>query len=144
MKRILITLLVAAAVLIPTTEAQANWRHDRCRYASRDGEAGWSKKEVKLTIACATDHWSVPGGYDEAFAVASCESGLDPWAGYPDGHAKGVYQFLDSTWDSVTDRWSGFMERWDLGGSVYNGRSNVLLAIRKAHADSWSAWSCAG
>lgn len=38
---------------------------------------------------------------DVAVAIARCESGLDPYAANPNSTAKGIYQFLDGTWEAI-------------------------------------------
>lgn len=38
---------------------------------------------------------------DMAVMIAQCESGLDPYAQNPTSTAKGVYQFLDGTWEAI-------------------------------------------
>ena len=140
MRRIL-TLTLAAALLLPANQAQATWRHDRCRYQGLERK-DWTDTEVRKTIRCAVDHWRVPGGRPKALDVARCESGFEADALSSTGSA-GVYQFISSTWDSVLKRWREFRRRWDVGTGVFNGRTNVLLAIRLAHTDAgWGPWSC--
>jgi len=141
-----VTLILAAAMLLPS-QAQAKepaaWRWQRCQMKNvvMTGD-DWRNREVKLEIRCAVRHWSVPGGVSKALDVARCESGFNEEAVSSTG-CSGVYQFTAGTWSSVKERWSKFMKRWSLRGNVFNARSNVLLAIRKAHADGWGAWSCA-
>lgn len=38
---------------------------------------------------------------DQAVTIAQCESGLDPFARNKTSTAKGVYQFLDGTWEAI-------------------------------------------
>lgn len=38
---------------------------------------------------------------DMAVMIARCESGLDAYASNPNSTAKGVYQFLDGTWEAI-------------------------------------------
>lgn len=141
-KRLLaLGLTLVALSLTIQTEAEGSWRHRRCTYQGLERRS-WTKTEVKRSIACGTDHWRVPGGRDRAVAIAKCESGLRADARGP-GTSAGVFQFISSTWDSTVHRFRRLVRRWDLSRNVFNGRSNVVLAIRKAHADGWSAWACA-
>jgi len=118
----------------------ANWRQAQCRYRHLEDGWGWSYHEVALTIGCAVKHWSVFGGVDKAMSVASCESGLDETAYNPAGYG-GVFQHAISAWPyrfaNLAPPW------WRLRSSVFNGRSNVVIAIRYASRYGWSAWSCA-
>src|SRR3989304_6123901 len=133
-----LTLLLAGVLLLPTHEAQATWRHDRCRYQGLEHRS-WTDTEVRKTIRCAVDHWRVPGGRHKALDVARCESGFEADALSLSGSA-GAFQFIQSTWDSTWHRFRPFAHRWDLQRNIFNGRSNVLMAIRKAHVDGWGAW----
>jgi hypothetical protein len=99
----------------------------------------WSRstRQVKLLIGCAARRWEVPGGPAKALDVARCESGYQPDAYNPGGFA-GVYQHPVRYWRLRANRY-GFP-----GRSVFNGRANIIVAIRLAHsAHSWSDWSCA-
>lgn len=140
--RYLLAVLLAAAVLVPRVAHAGDWRDDTCRFARLDGKAGFSTKEVARTIECATAHWDpVSGGTTKALDVARCESGLDARE-----HANppyiGVYQFHPSTWDSATSSRRAFMRRWDISGSAWNGRANVLIAAR-IFSHTWDPWGCA-
>ena len=91
--------------------------------------------EVAKLIRCAVERWSVPGGAEKAIAVASCESGMNP---YRDGNGYGgVFQHSLYYWPERAARF-GFANY-----SVYNGRANVMVAIQYAHTYGWGAWSCA-
>jgi hypothetical protein len=146
LKRLLTAALVVAAMFTPAVAAgadhQDSWRWDRCRFKHLDGDAGWSIREVARTIECAVDHWPVDGGIGKAKSVAACESGMDADE-YGNPPYMGVYQFHPDTWSRATSNWENFMERWSVRDAPFNGRSNVLLAIRIVHAGSWSPWSCA-
>jgi len=126
--------------LIVGTTASAGWRHRQCKYQGLD-RASWTDHEVRATIRCGVEHWRVPGGKDKALDVARCESGFE--ARSVGSGSYGVYQFISSTWGSTVHRFRRLVRRWDLSRNVFNGRSNVVMAIRKAHADGWSAWACA-
>jgi hypothetical protein len=101
-----------------------------CDYRWRDGA-----RQVKKTIRCAARRWDVPGGPRKALSVARCESGFDPHA-YGSGNA-GVFQ-------QALPYWPGRATQYGLPGrSAYNGRANVIVSIRMAHAGGWGPWSCA-
>jgi len=72
--------------------------------------------------------------------VAQCESGLNELAYNPGGYG-GVYQHAIAYWPArfanLAPPW------WRLRSSVFNGRSNVVIAIRYAAQYGWGAWSCA-
>jgi hypothetical protein len=139
-----VSAVLAAALMLSLTpsgaRADGEWRQEQCRYQSVNGDPGWSHTEVAETIQCAVRHWPVDGGYDKALSVATCESGLNPLA-YNSGGYAGVYQHDVGYWpmrfDSLSPQW------WGLSPSVYNARSNVVIAIRYASMYDWSAWSCA-
>ena len=133
--------------LYDSVEQNANrgeWRDARCRFKYLDGRKGWSDWEVRRTIRCAAIRWAVPGGEQGALCIAEHESGLNEWADNRYSSAAGVYQVLASTWESTKAAFANLMRRWrwDLHDSVYNARANVVLAVKKAHAEwSWAAWT---
>lgn len=67
-----------------------------------------------------------------ARTIARCESGLDPNAENPRSSASGLFQFIDSTWRSVTGlappasaysvstQTSAFYDLWDGGAGAHN------------------------
>ena len=116
---------------------ECRFRHFEKPYRS------FSDREIKITVRCAVAHWSVPGGIDKALQVGHCESGYNEYAANAYSSASGVFQFLDSTWSSTYSRFRELARRWSLRSSVFNGRSNVVMAVKKAHVDGWGAWSCA-
>jgi hypothetical protein len=97
----------------------------------------WAKStyQLKRLIKCSAHRWRVPGGANKALRVARCESGFDPKA--KGGGNGGVYQQRLVYWPRRA-RHYGFK-----GWSVYNGRANVIVSIRMAHAGGWGPWSCA-
>ncbi len=136
--------VIAAALAIPVllavaptaaTAARDNGHrmlpHRVCHYDWRR-----STHQLKSIIRCAARRWKVPGGISEALYVARCESGFNPRA-YNSGGYAGVYQHSVHYWRDRAKRW-GFPD-----GSVFNGRANVIVSIRMAHAEGWDAWSCA-
>ena len=70
-----------------------------------------------------------------ALRVARCESGLDPLARNPNSSAKGVFQFIDSTWASVS-RMRG------TSASVLDAESNIDNALWLARKEGWHHWVC--
>jgi len=58
-----------------------------------------------------------------ALAVASCESRLDPLARNPSSTAKGIYQFLDSSWDTYSTM------KWGRDKDVLNAKDNIELGV---------------
>jgi len=117
----------------------ANWRQAQCRYRHLEDGWGWSYREVALTIGCAVKHWPVFGGLDKAMSVASCESGLNELAWNPGGYA-GVYQHAIAYWPARLANLAPVW--WKLRSSIFNARSNVVIAIRYAARYGWGAWSC--
>lgn len=122
-----------AASLAPSIGAA----HAADRVSDDVCDISWTKGDryVKKLIRCAARRWPVPGGPDKALDVARCESGFEPDA-YGNGNG-GVYQQRLTYWPDRARRW-GFR-----GYRVYNGRANVIVSVRMAHAVGWSPWSCA-
>lgn len=118
-----------------------DWREATCRYARLDGEHRYSIREVARAIECSTERWRVPGGTEGALCIARRESGLRPDADNPSSSAAGVYQWIDDSFDGAYRSHPELVRRWGLRDSVWNARTNVVLAIRHAHdAWSWSTW----
>jgi hypothetical protein len=103
------------------------------------------RERVKNLIGCATNRWSVAGGYSKALSVADCESGLNPYA--VGGNNYGVFQLnirYYPTWAEryLERRWFPRLNRWP--PSPLKARANVITGVRLAHAvGSWSPWACA-
>lgn len=92
---------------------------------------------IKDLIRCAVHRWPVSGGTPRALSVASCESHFRPDA-YGNGNG-GVFQHRLPYWQGRFDAQPTW---WRLKPNIYNGRTNVIVSIRMAHASGWSAWSC--
>lgn len=110
-------------------------RADECRYMTADGRPGYSTGEVRKAIGCFADRFGV--NEDDALSVAECESHLRPRA--VNGSYRGVYQIgpvWDSWWASARD----LSRSVDLRASVWNVRSNVGVAIRRARG-GWGPWA---
>lgn len=139
MKRLLTTAIVAAALLIPTTNAGAHSRWTECRYQTSDGHMGWSEKDIHRTIRCAVEHWPVPGGFTYAHYISERESSDTAGALNSYSGAAGVYQSLQSLWPARI-RWFAHVTGWPVMPSVFNARSNILWSIRYAHQYGWGPW----
>jgi len=123
-------LAVAAVLLLPAAD-----RADDCRYATADGRYGYTSGEVAKVVRCAADRLGVSS--DAALAVAECESHLYPRA--RNGSYRGVYQIGD-VWGSWWRSFPFVRRAFDLGPSVWNARSNVVVAIARARG-GWSPWA---
>lgn len=79
---------------------------------------------------------------DEALTVIRCESYGDPNAYNPYSGAGGLFQFLPSTWATVSPR-AGFE-----GAGVFDPEANIGTAAwltgyyASKGSDPWSAWGC--
>ncbi len=135
----LITLMALLVVLAAPAAKASEWRSKQCRYGDLRAGSTWTTYEVEKTIRCATVKWSVPGGMGKAFAVARCESGDDLLDYSHDGYA-GTFQHSTHYWPT---RYKNLKPAgWNLAPSVYNARSNVIVAIRMARW-GWTPWACA-
>jgi hypothetical protein len=87
------------------------------------------------TGGIAAEIRAVFGPYgNQAVAVATCESGLNPNAANPNSTARGVFQFLSSTW--ATTSYAGY--------SPFNAWANIQAAHQVFARDgySWREWVC--
>jgi hypothetical protein len=150
------TLLVAAVSLIATlfiaksANAQTYRLDGRfighkkvpsCVFRYQDGNIHFSKNEVRETIRCAVARWPVPGGLDTALYIARRESGFNWYANNPTSSAAGVYQWVSGTWSAEVSRFSEMVKLQHMSRSVWNARSNVLIAVRLAHGcGCWAPW----
>lgn len=134
-----ISALLGASPLLSSTPASAaqqtrNTRVLATRICDYDWQSG--RHQVKLLIRCAARRWHVSGGPDKALQVARCESGYNPDAYNPDGYV-GVFQQAKRYWPDRADHY-GFPDR-----SAFNGRANIIVSLRMAHANGWGGWGCA-
>lgn len=152
MKRVIIVCLAALTLSIGlvTVPARAHHRPGPCSADRHHWWKAWNEdrnvEPIKRIIRCAALRWPVAGGPRKALSVAACESGFRPNA-YANGNA-GVYQHRIRNGSRYTgwweDRYARFTRpRWRLFPGVYNGRTNVIVSIRMAHAGGWGPWSCA-
>jgi hypothetical protein len=134
-----IAVLVLSSILLglPLLSGVPAGAHPKSEIRSGFCDFRWQsgRHQVKRLIKCAAHRWRVAGGPRKALSVARCESGFRPRA-YSAGNA-GVFQQRVVYWPGRAKRY-GFR-----GWSVYNGRANVIVSIRMAHATGWGAWSCA-
>jgi hypothetical protein len=74
---------------------------------------------------------------DIALCVAGKESGFDPHAENPYTGAAGVFQFIPSTWDSMSEAagWGGV--------SVFDAEANVAVAAWTVEHSGWGHWPVA-
>lgn len=132
---ILAAFLAASLTATPAHAAEVKaW--PVCKFQLADGKAGWSPKEVRRTIRCATSLWNVPGGFDQADYIAWRESRYTQFA--KNGDCLGIYQWYGSTWRNMLDE---FPRVAAISTSRYNARANVLMAIRFAHKHGWGPWA---
>jgi hypothetical protein len=71
---------------------------------------------------------------DVALCVAEAESGLDPLAVNPVTEAAGLFQFMPSTWDALSE-----LAGWS-GASVYDARANASVAAWTVRHYGWHPW----
>ena len=134
MRRALVAALASASLVAPASTAAA---HEAkivpVRLCNYDWRAGtW---QIKQLTKCAASRWDNPGTPDQAIAVADCESNLNPRAHHSSGYA--------SLFQQSTLYWPGRANQWGQDDrSVFNGRANIIVSIRMAHASgSWSQWA---
>ena len=134
MRRALVAVLASASLLAPASASVAREAQTvPVRVCDFDWRAGnW---QIKQLIRCAARRWNSPGSPRQAISVARCESHLNPRAYNSSGYA-GLFQQSTRYWPGRADQW-GQEDR-----SVFNGRANIIVSIRMAHAwGSWSPWA---
>ena len=112
----------------PTDARPTDWRSEHCRYASRDERQGWSVDEVKATLRCSGRRWG--GDVDLALRIVGCESGFHADAENTSSSAGGVWQAVDSTFESWYGGARELVRRWELKHWKLNGRTNAVLGYR--------------
>lgn len=126
----------------PGTSAEGLDRDERaaeCRFATSDGELGWSTVDVRRTIRCAVEKWNVPGGFEQAIDVASCEGGADLLDSSTDGYT-GTFQQSTRYWRGRRAHYNPDAWERELPMPASNPRANVVVSIRQAHGAGWEAW----
>ena len=120
------------------------WFHYACGFVAGAALASY------LTLSCApTNAQSVPDLIDayalrygvpawRAHKIVKCESGYLNVANYRDGRAKGIYQFIDSTWAWASPRagWAGY--------SVWDVEANVATALWLMARGQYQHWRACG
>jgi cell division septum initiation protein DivIVA len=74
------------------------------------------------------------GSVEVALCVAEAESGFDPLAENPATGAAGLFQFLPSTWTTLSD-----LGGWD-AASVFDARANASVAAWTVTHYGWHPW----
>lgn len=115
-----------------------DWRQEQCRFATRDGQRGWSPDEIRATLRCAERKWS--GDLGLGFRIVGCESGFHAEAQNGSSSAGGVWQVIDSTWQSWVGSASSLVERWSLKTEKRNGRTNAVLGWRVFSPSNTGPW----
>lgn len=139
MRYLTFVVLISAFLIGSMTAAPANasQRGRTCSYQGLD-RGRWTDHEVRATIRCAVRHWHV--NEHIAMCVARAESGFFYKAHSPTNDL-GVYQHHAPYWpgrQNKFDRHRPLLR--NIKESPYNARSNVLVAIRMAHAGGWGPW----
>jgi len=144
---VLALLTVGLLVTTPGSSASASggragsWRAETCRYARWDGHPHWTEHEIRLAIACAVQHFPVPGGVSYALCICEHESSFYPHAVSPGGTYKSLFQLGDGefnySWQQRADLWRS----WNLRRDIFNPRSNLLVAVSRAHDLGWGGWT---
>ncbi len=135
------TVLFLTLTMIPMMSIRAEAHHKRGPCPIHWQRPYYERHDVRpvaTLIRCAVRIWPVPGGAAKALEVARCESGLRPDA-YGNGNG-GVFQHRLPYWAGRVELY--IRDRWEMFRGVYNGRTNVIVSIRMAHAGGWGPWSC--
>ena len=92
-------------------------------------------KEVENEIVYFAEKQGV--NPDLALAIARCESGLQITAKNPNSSAGSIFQFINSTWKSTTNKMG-----WISGADKYDGHLNIVAGIwllKKEGVAHWEA-----
>jgi hypothetical protein len=127
---------VATLLVLAPVDAIAIDRSDECRYMTVDDRPGYAPGEVAKLIDCAAHRLGLSA--TSATNVGWCESRLRPRA--RNGPYRGVYQ-IGPVWSSWWRRFPFVRRAFDLRPSVWNARSNVIIALARARG-GWSPWTC--
>jgi hypothetical protein len=138
--RLLVSVLLALAVLVPPVAAQARGGTGPCDLPR--GEDETVRLYSKRLIRCAVERWEVPGGAEKAICIADAESHLNPKARSENGEYLGLFQHSAEAWPDRFETWT--RPAWELDESALSGRTNAIVAIRMVSADGWGPWQGVG
>ena len=130
---------IVATVLAPSP-ASARHREGPCDPHRQEDET--VQAHQRELIQCATNHWTVFGGYEKALCIAKRESGLNPRAVSSDGRYLGLYQHAKRYWPGRYDAYT--RRAWELNDSALIGRTNAIVSIRMAGEVGWGPWRGTG
>ncbi|NOY56418.1 MAG: transglycosylase SLT domain-containing protein [Actinobacteria bacterium] len=117
----------------PTTVPPVAATSPPARAASVETRKPLSSEEARSIIAL----FFKPQDVDTAFAIAKCESSLDPTAVNGSSKASGLFQQLPRYW---TERATA--AGWD-GADIFDPYANTAVAAwLKYYAGGWSHWTC--
>ncbi len=131
--------VMAAEVSLPTVtrsdEVLELTQEEKCAYLGEgctseqiaEREKDMRIYRVQEEIKKQADEYGVD--YDMAMAIAECESQFDTYAANPNSTAKGVYQFLDGTWEWIK-----------ASGHQYDYKENIkqFMIWYPIHPEYWS------
>ncbi len=101
-------------------------------HASTNTLPNVQKAPVTQQIAQYASYYGVDGKL--ALAIAKCESRLNPLAKSKISTAKGIYQFLDSSWKEYS------LKRWRVVKDVFDDSSNIELGIWLLSIEGTAPW----
>jgi hypothetical protein len=127
-----------ATIFAPSVSARH--REGPCDPHRQEDES--EQSHMRELIRCATNHWTVFGGYEKALCIAKRESGLNPRAVSSDGKYLGLYQHAKRYWPGRYDAYT--RRAWELNDSALIGRTNAIVSIRMASDVGWGAWRGTG
>ena len=135
MRRLILTLAIAAALTVPTP-AHAK---DTTTCSFQTVEAGiWTPYENELTIRCFARAMGV--SETTAVYVARRESGLNEWA-YNSSGCGGLFQHMLRYWPSRVATYDALLDRYDVHDRAWSSpRANALVAMAMARS-GWGPWS---
>ena len=126
--KVIVSLALGLTLVLPTAAHATTWRDNECRYQRLDGHMGWSTWEVKKTIRCATQKFSVDTS--TALYIADRESHFRASATNSYSGACGIFQNIPSYWPGRLRNFATNRPKFKvLAGSCYDARSNVLASV---------------
>jgi soluble lytic murein transglycosylase-like protein len=113
--------------------ASQNIKPPETPYNAKESQEKPSQGQVRTRIAEKAREYGVKENL--ALAIAECESGFDIDAKNKDSSARGIFQFLGSTWKETLRR----MEK-DTSTSVYDWQEHIDAAIWLLDTDGTRHW----